>query len=273
VLHYQPEVRLSDGSIVGMEALARWQHPDQGLIGPDQFISLAEETGLIVPMGTWVMHEACEQAARWRREGHFADGMFVSVNLSSRQLIDQDLLQTVREVLSDTGLPPSALELEMTESGLMEDADQSAEVLRAIRALGVGFAVDDFGTGYSSLSYLKRLPVDTVKIDRTFIDGLGHDSEDEAIVRAIVAMTRALGQRPIAEGVSSNEQSRVLQALGCGLGQGWLFGHPQAPERLTWPATTPVVADVTDAPVIRLIDRTGGRDRDEGDVARAPFQS
>ncbi|MCU1463470.1 MAG: hypothetical protein JWO37_3545 [Acidimicrobiales bacterium] len=219
VVYYQPAVALDSGRIVGAEALVRWQHPERGLVGPDDFIGLAEETGLIVPIGEWVLRQACTDAAAWR------PGQ-VWVNLASRQLSQPDFVDTVARVLADTGMPPPGLHLEITERVLMEDANATIAVLKKLKGLGVRVGVDDFGTGYSSLARLKQFPIDSVKIDRSFVNGLGHDAEDSAIVTAVISMAHALGLVAMAEGVETDEQLAELRALGCELGQGYLFGRP-----------------------------------------------
>jgi len=223
-LHYQPIVRLDDGRVTGFEALIRWEHPERGLVGPGEFIDLAEETGLIVPMGRWVFETACRQLVWWHQQG--AD-VTVSVNLAARQLAEPTLPDDFARVLHATGVRPDAVWLELTESALMRDAESTIASLRALRALGVHLAVDDFGTGYSSMSYLKRFPVDSLKIDRTFVDGLGRDPEDSAICAAVVSLAHALEMRAVGEGIETAEQLAELRALGCEYGQGYLFGRPQ----------------------------------------------
>ena len=219
VVHYQPTVSLDTGRIVGAEALVRWRHPDRGVVGPAEFIGLAEETGLIVPIGEWVLRRACLDAADWPTRR-------VWVNLSGRQLSQSNFVDMVTDVLADTGTPSAALRLEISERVLMDDADETVKVLERLRATGIGIGVDDFGTGYSSLARLKQFPVDSVKIDRSFVDGLGRDPEDSAIVTAVVSMAHALGLTAMAEGVETPDQLAELRALGCELGQGYLFGRP-----------------------------------------------
>jgi diguanylate cyclase (GGDEF)-like protein len=232
-LHYQPIVNLATGETSGVEALVRWEHPTDGLVMPSDFIPVAEETGLIVPMGEWILGEACRQAQAWR-QGHpsLAD-LTVSVNLSGRQIAQSDLVPVVANVLADTGLPPSALVLEITESVLMRDAEYAINVLRALKDLGVRLSVDDFGTGYSSLSYLKKFPVDVLKIDRSFVDGLGTDGDDSAIVRAIISLAESLGLETVGEGTETLIQVKALEELGCNKAQGYLFSRPLAPSALT----------------------------------------
>jgi diguanylate cyclase (GGDEF)-like protein len=223
---FQPEVSVETGAIVGLEALVRWEHPDDGLVGPDRFIALAEETGLIVPIGTWVLREAC----RWHFEHAGDGGLVVRVNVSARQLAADDLIDVVRDAIENSGLDPSHLCLEVTESVLVEDPEASARKLAALKALGVKIAVDDFGTGYSSLEYLRRFPVDCVKIDRSFVRGIPHSSEDVAIVNAVIDLGHALGLSVTAEGVETDEQLGRLQLNGCDTAQGFLFSRPEPPD-------------------------------------------
>jgi diguanylate cyclase (GGDEF)-like protein/PAS domain S-box-containing protein len=226
-LHYQPAVSILDGRIVGVEALLRWEHPDRGLILPAEFIPVAEESGLIVPIGRWVLEEACRQAERWRR---FGRETWLSLNLSAHQLTAPDLVEEVRAALEETATDPQRIHLEITESALMEDTDGVARVVRALKELGVRLSIDDFGTGYSSLAHLKRLAVDTLKIDRSFVDGLGREAEDTAIVMAVLGMARSLGLSVVAEGVETEEQLTALRDLGCTLAQGFYFARPEPPE-------------------------------------------
>ncbi len=223
-MHYQPVVRLDTGHVTGFEALMRWEHPERGLVGPVDFIGEAEETGLIVPMGTWALETACRQLAWWHTQG--AD-VTVSVNLAARQLAEPDLVDDFAQVLRATGIRPDTVWLELTESALMRDAERTIAALRALRTLGVHLAIDDFGTGYSSMSYLKRFPVDSLKIDRAFVDGLGRDPEDTAICTAVVTLAHALEMRVVGEGIETPEQLDALRNLGCEYGQGYLFGRPQ----------------------------------------------
>jgi diguanylate cyclase (GGDEF)-like protein/PAS domain S-box-containing protein len=221
-VYYQPVVSLRDGSCVGAEALVRWNHPERGVVSPTEFITLAEETGLVVPLGRWVLEEACRQADVWRRARD--DVSFtISVNLSARQLVRTELITEVEDALRASGVPPAMICLEITESVLMDDVEVSLGAIRALKNLGVRLSIDDFGTGYSSLGYLKRLPVDTVKVDRSFVDGLGTDPEDSAIVAAVVNLGHTLGLTVVAEGVETDEQLAELVALGCDQAQGFLF--------------------------------------------------
>jgi diguanylate cyclase (GGDEF)-like protein len=226
-VHYQPVVDMSSGEIIGYEALLRWRHPDRGLVLPADFIPIAEESWLMVPIGSWVLREALAQLAIWRREGR--PDLHISVNVSARQLRDSNLVGLVSRLLRQTGLPGEALCLELTESALVEDPVTAGESLSELRSLGVSIAVDDFGTGYSALGYLKQFPVSIVKIDREFVDGLSADPDDINLVRAIVAMAHALGLEAIAEGVETTAQETALRAMGCRLAQGWRYGRPHLP--------------------------------------------
>ncbi|MEO7836695.1 MAG: EAL domain-containing protein [Acidimicrobiales bacterium] len=224
-MHYQPIVELPSRRIAGMEALVRWRHPVRGLIPPDQFIPIAEETGLIVPLGAWVLRTAVEQASAWRRlPGH--PTLQMAVNLSGCQIEHPDIVELVSSALGESGLAPHCLELEITESVLMKDAAAAVKILEALKALGVRLSVDDFGTGFSSLSYLKRFPVDVLKIDKSFVDGLGEDSEDTAIVTAITSLAAALHLTTVAEGVEAPLQMEKLIGLGCQRAQGFYFARP-----------------------------------------------
>jgi diguanylate cyclase (GGDEF)-like protein len=229
-VYFQPEVSVATGAIVGVEALVRWEHPERGLVGPDAFIALAEETGLIVPIGTWVLHEACRLARAWQARRPADAPLVVRVNVSARQLAADDLIDIVAAALERTGVEPEHLCLEVTESVLVEDPDASARKLAALKALGVKVAVDDFGTGYSSLEYLRRFPVDCVKIDRSFVRGIPHSSEDVAIVNAVIDLGHALGLSVTAEGVETGEQLERLQVDGCDTAQGFLFSRPEHPD-------------------------------------------
>lgn len=234
-LHYQPIVDLKSGAMVEVEALLRWDHPTRGLVMPGDFIPLAEETGLIVPIGRWVLHEACEQAQRWRALNPEGAAPVVGINLSAREFQQADLVDHVAAVLRETGLDPACLRLEITESLLMDDAPGTERGLRALRELGVRLAIDDFGTGYASLSYLQRFAVDTLKIDRIFVLGLDHNAEAEVIVRAVIALAHALNLEVTAEGIETAAHLERLRALGCDRGQGYFLGWPgpaQALERV-----------------------------------------
>ncbi|GAA2637165.1 putative bifunctional diguanylate cyclase/phosphodiesterase [Paractinoplanes durhamensis] len=220
LLHYQPTVDLRSGEITGFEALVRWQHPTRGLVPPLEFIGVAEATGLIVPLGRWVLAEACRQAVEWNRP------LKMAVNVSVRQFEDDDVAAMVAEVLAETGMPPHQLCLEMTESVLLTDTDENLARIVSLKALGVLLAMDDFGTGYSSLAYLRRFPMDILKIDRSFVDRLGGDPEDEALVRTIVRLAERFGMSTVAEGIENETQLAFLQEMGCDTAQGYLLSRP-----------------------------------------------
>ncbi len=226
VVHYQPVIRLADETPVGFEALVRWERPGHGLVPPGMFLPVIEDTDLILPVGALVLRRAARQLAEWRASSPAAQHLRVSVNVAARQLRDPAFVDLVRCVLVETGLPGWALTLEITESALVEDSDVILERLHALRALGARLSVDDFGTGYSSLRYLKKFPVNQVKIDRAFVDGLGEDRDDEAIVAAVLAMAHALGLEVVAEGVETEVQRDHLRALGCDVAQGYLYARP-----------------------------------------------
>jgi EAL domain-containing protein (putative c-di-GMP-specific phosphodiesterase class I) len=225
-------VGLATGDILGFEALVRWKHPTRGLVPPMAFIPMAEETGLIVPLGRWVLDAACRQAAVWNadRSGRGEPPLFVSVNLSARQFTQNDLIEDIRRTLSMTGLDADALEIEITESVLMDQSEVGVRALTDIRGLGVRLVLDDFGTGYSSLSYLKHLPLDTIKIDRSFTAGI-EGPADRSIVDAVIALAHGLGIGVVAEGIETEAQAELLRELGCDLGQGFLFSRPVPGER------------------------------------------
>ncbi len=220
---YQPVVNVASGALVGVEALVRWQHPERGLLPPAEFVPIAEETGLVVPLGEWVLEETCRQLVEWQTRH---PTLTASVNLSGVQITEPEVITRVAAVIARTGVPATSLALEITETILMRDAEETLSVLRALTDLGVQLHVDDFGTGYSSLNYLKRFPVDALKIDRSFVDGLATDPEDQAIVRAILALARSLGLTTVAEGVETQEQLAALRLLGCDTAQGYLFSTP-----------------------------------------------
>jgi diguanylate cyclase (GGDEF)-like protein/PAS domain S-box-containing protein len=225
-LHYQPKIDLRTGRLVGLEALVRWEHPERGMVPPGSFIPMAEETGLILPIGRWVLETACRQAGLWRADAEIEGGLTMAVNLSPRQFRHPRLVEDIGQVLSGTSLEPAGLEVEITEGTAMGDADATVKTLEHLKALGVRLAIDDFGTGYSSLGYLKRFPIDVLKVDRSFVAGLPGNAGDAAIVRAVVGLTRALGLKAVAEGVETEQQLDELRALGCDQGQGYLFGKP-----------------------------------------------
>jgi len=230
ILHYQPIVELATGELHGFEALVRWIHNTRGIILPGMFIPLAEENGLILPLGEWVLAEACRQAGQWRMElGGRASGMSLSVNLSVRQFVQKDLFDRVERILEKSGMPPRLLHLEITESAVMEDPDQARTVLSRLKSLGVLLSLDDFGTGFSSLSYLTRLPLDSLKIDRSFVMRLGQDARTEAVVRAVCDLSRDLGMEVIGEGVETQVQLDALRSFSCQYIQGHLAARPMDP--------------------------------------------
>ncbi|HEY8605930.1 MAG TPA: EAL domain-containing protein [Noviherbaspirillum sp.] len=223
-LHYQPQFANATGALAGVEALIRWRHPDLGTVFPGTFIALAEHNGLIVPIGAWVLHEACRQGKAWLDAG-LCFG-HVAVNLSARQFAADDLLDTIRAALDGSGLPPAMLELELTESAIMHNPGEAIELLDRIRAMGVMLSIDDFGTGYSSLASLKQYPLDSLKIDRSFVKGVPHDADDVAITEAIIAIAHKMGLKVVAEGVETAQQADFLRAAGCDVSQGFLLGRP-----------------------------------------------
>ena len=233
VVHYQPIVDLPTSRLIGVEALVRWEHPVKGMLAPNTFIPLAEATGLIVPLGRWVLRQSCEQLSAWREEFPSAAGIRVNVNLSARQFQHEGLVEEVAGILAETGVNPHQIVLEITESLLMQDTDSTIETLGRLKDLGVRLAIDDFGTGYSSLSYLKRFPVDILKIDRSFVDGITTKQGDATLAEAVVQLGRALQLQTVAEGIETNEQWTTLQDLGCEFGQGYLFAKPGAPEAIS----------------------------------------
>jgi EAL domain-containing protein (putative c-di-GMP-specific phosphodiesterase class I) len=231
---YQPIVRLSDGRLLGVEALVRWAHPEFGRLGPDRFIGLAEETGLIVPLGHWVLAEACAQTAQWARLGGIAPT--VSVNLAARQVAEPGLVDDIEKVLHTAGLPPESLQLELTESAIMGTTGEPLGALRKLADLGIRIAIDDFGTGYSNLSYLRHLPVHALKVAGSFVEGLRADepdSVDARIVTALVSLAHTLGLEVIAEGVETRDQAERLRAIGSDSAQGWLYAKPGPPEEVS----------------------------------------
>jgi EAL domain-containing protein (putative c-di-GMP-specific phosphodiesterase class I) len=225
-LHYQPVVEIEGVTTVGVEALLRWQHPEQGLVPPGRFIPVAEESGLIIPIGAWVLEQACHQLSDWHGRGENGPRGSIEVNLSARQIDHPLIVSTVEEILSRTGLAAEHLTLEITESALMKDAANARHVLGALKEIGVLLAIDDFGTGYSSLSYLQRFPLDILKVDRSFVEELGVNAESEKIVAAVINLAHALGLKVVAEGVETAEQLEVLRSFRCDLAQGFLFSKP-----------------------------------------------
>jgi len=218
-LFYQPQINIASRKVVGMEALLRWNHPTLGMIAPDQFIPLAEKTGLIVPIGEWVLREACSAATRM-------PGIRMAVNLSARQFHQENLIDVIRQILDETKMPPADLELEITESALIYDVESAITTMQDLMNLNVNISLDDFGTGYSSLSYLKRFPIDTLKIDKSFINELATDPDSEVIVKTIIAMAHSLNLKVIAEGVETDQQLAMLLEQGCDEAQGYLFYRP-----------------------------------------------
>jgi len=225
-LHYQPLISLKDGSLIGFEALLRWFHHERGFISPAEFIPIAEDTGHIVPITTWILKETCTQLARWQKVAYSNRQLIVSVNISGKHLSYQSLLVDVEMALEAAKLSPSSLKLEITESAAMENAEQTIRMLSHLKSLGVQLSIDDFGTGYSSLSYLHRLPVDTLKIDRSFVNTVGENGEDSEILQTIVSLAKNLKMRVIAEGIETESQLNILKNLGCDYGQGYLMSKP-----------------------------------------------
>jgi EAL domain-containing protein (putative c-di-GMP-specific phosphodiesterase class I) len=223
-LHYQPQIDLNSGQVIGAEALLRWQHPELGLVAPGRFIHIAEESGMIVPIGEWVLHTACEQAVAWQRAG--LPPLLMAVNLSAVQFRRGNVEQSVTQALTQSGLDPALLELELTESILIQNVEQVLSTVKALKRLGVKLAIDDFGTGYSSLSYLKRFDIDKLKIDQSFIRDLATDPDDAAIVHAVVQMAHSLNLKAIAEGVEHAAMLGQLREFGCDEAQGYYFARP-----------------------------------------------
>jgi EAL domain-containing protein (putative c-di-GMP-specific phosphodiesterase class I) len=229
-LHYQPKLEVATGRISGVEALLRWTHPKFGNLPPTEFIPLAEETGLIIPIGRWVLKTASAQNMAWQREG--LPAISVAVNLSPRQFLDANLLDDIDDVLASTGMPAHLLQLEITESMVMQNVERAIKLLDEIRSRGVRLAIDDFGTGYSSMSLMKKFPIDTIKIDRSFVRDLAESPEDRAIATAIISMGKALGLTVVAEGVETAEQDIFLRGRACDEVQGYLFSKPVQPEMI-----------------------------------------
>jgi EAL domain-containing protein (putative c-di-GMP-specific phosphodiesterase class I) len=224
LLHYQPQMNLSTGQLTGVEALIRWQHPIRGLVSPADFITIAEETGLIIPIGEWVLRTACTQVRTWQLAG--ISGFRISVNLSGRQLEQADIAESIYQILQETGCDPHLLELEITESTVMNQPEQAIVKLHALHKMGIQLAMDDFGTGYSSLAYLKRFPLDRLKIDKSFVDGIPEDNDDMVIVQTIIVLARQLRLKVTAEGVETEAQQLFLKANGCDEMQGYLLSKP-----------------------------------------------
>ena len=225
-VHYQPIVSFDSGQLAGFEALVRWQHPERGFINPSDFIPLAEDTGLIVPLGLWVLRRACEQLGQWQWQSAANRSLFMSVNLSGKQVARPKLVSEIRQVLEETRIDPKYLKLEITESAVMENAETAVQLLRRLKALGVQLSIDDFGTGYSSLGYLHRFPVNTLKVDRSFVGRIGEAAENIEIVRTIISLAENMGMEVVAEGVETLSQLAQLRKLNCQYGQGYLFSRP-----------------------------------------------
>jgi EAL domain-containing protein (putative c-di-GMP-specific phosphodiesterase class I) len=233
LLHFQPLVDASSGDIVGMEALLRWQHPERGLLSASDFVPLLEESGLIVPVGKWVLREACRQNRLWQLAG--LPQLCISVNLSARQFQKGDLVDMVSSILQENEIDPKLLQLEITESVLMDQSGTTLKTLEYLRKLGVRIAIDDFGTGYSSLNYLKQYPFDTLKFDRTFIHDMTQSENGAAIVAAVINLGHSVNMAVVAEGVETNDQVKLLQERGCDQYQGYLFAHPMsASKSISW---------------------------------------
>jgi EAL domain-containing protein (putative c-di-GMP-specific phosphodiesterase class I) len=226
VLHYQPVIELESGAIIGLEALLRWNHPERGLVPPLEFIPLAEETGLIIPIGGWVIQEACRQAVQLQERFPIEPPLHMAVNLSARQLQRPEIVAEIAEVLTDTGLDASTLILEITESVMMKDVKLSVQRLAELKELGVSLAVDDFGTGYSSLNYIQQFPVDILKVDKSFVDAFNTDPRKSALTATIIKLAGDLQLRPVAEGIERADQLERLLDLHCDLGQGFYFAKP-----------------------------------------------
>jgi EAL domain-containing protein (putative c-di-GMP-specific phosphodiesterase class I) len=230
VLHYQPKIALHSGAIVGVEALIRWQHPQLGLLLPDEFVPIAEDSGLILPIGRWVLRSACLQAQVWLHAGF--PPITMAVNTSALEFRADDFLENLRTILHETQLAPHYLEIELTESVLIRDVEAAESVLHAVAKLGVKLAIDDFGTGYSNLSSLKQFPIDALKIDKSFVHEMTSNADDASIVKAVISMGKSLKQRIIAEGVETQEQYASLLAMQCDEGQGYFFSRPVAAEAI-----------------------------------------
>jgi len=224
-LHYQPKACLVTGRVTGVEALLRWERPGHGLVPPAEFVPLLEDTGLIVPVGEWVLHEACRQIEWWRASGR--EPLSIAINMSARQFASRNLGEVVKRVLDAHKTDPKLIELELTESLLMVNTEEAVRTLEYLKSLGVRLSIDDFGTGYSSLSYLKRFPIDALKIDRSFIDEITTDVDDATITLAVIGMAHSLGLKVVAEGVETEAQIAFLSANGCDEAQGYYFARPQ----------------------------------------------
>jgi diguanylate cyclase (GGDEF)-like protein/PAS domain S-box-containing protein len=226
VLNYQPVISLHSEEIVGFEALVRWNHPIRGIIAPDDFLKIAEETGLILPIGRWVLSEACRQLSRWQQQFPNTESLVMNINLCARELEQKDLIPQIKAILQETGLKPECLKLEITESGLMHNAEAAVETVKKLREIGVFVSIDDFGTGYSSLSYLHRLPIETLKVDRSFINRIEAQDEHSDIIQTIVKLAASLGMEVVAEGVENEQQLNFLKDMNCEFGQGFYYSEP-----------------------------------------------
>lgn len=233
IVHYQPIIDLSDGKIAGFEALVRWQHPQYGMISPQSFIPIAEETGLIIPIDRWVLQQACHQLRLWHQEKLTDYPLFISVNLSARQFAQLDLIDRIDQILTETQLNPECLKLEITESAIMDNVNFAAVILQKLRERSIGVSVDDFGTGYSSLSYMHSFPVSSLKIDRSFVQRLDGNPENLGLIPAIISIAKTMGMSAIAEGIETTQQLNQLKTLGCDFGQGYLFSKPVEAQRAT----------------------------------------
>jgi len=241
-VYYQPKILLSTGEIAGMEALARWQHPKYGLIGPEEFIPLAEETGLILPIGQWVIHQACRQARTWQDQFPSTSPLVISVNISVKQFRQPDLVAMLAETLEETGLDPRHLQLEITESVVVDDIEYAVTLLQDLKSMNVELAIDDFGKGYSSLESLRRFPVDYLKIDKAFVKEIGARDQDAAIAKLVIELAHTVGMRAVGEGVETTEQLALLRELGCDLAQGYHLQEPQPGEAATMSLTYPAAS-------------------------------
>ncbi len=233
IVHYQPIIDLSDGKIAGFEALVRWQHPQYGMISPQSFIPIAEETSLIIPIDRWVLQQACHQLRLWQKEKLTDYPLFISVNLSARQFAQLDLIDQIDQILTKTQLNPQCLKLEITESAIMDNVNFAAVILQKLRERSIGLSIDDFGTGYSSLSYMHSFPVSSLKIDRSFVQRLDGNPENLGLIPAIISIAKTMGMSAIAEGIETTQQLNQLKTLGCDFGQGYLFSKPVEAQRAT----------------------------------------
>ena len=233
IVHYQPIIDLSDGKIAGFEALVRWQHPQYGMISPQSFIPIAEETSLIIPIDRWVLQQACHQLRLWQKEKLTDYPLFISVNLSARQFAQLDLIDRIDQILTETQLNPQCLKLEITESAIMDNVNFAAVILQKLRERSIGLSIDDFGTGYSSLSYMHSFPVSSLKIDRSFVQRLDGNPENLGLIPAIISIAKTMGMSAIAEGIETTQQLNQLKTLGCDFGQGYLFSKPVEAQRAT----------------------------------------